>query len=247
LGFLLAIALPASTTDTWLAEFTGALGDDAKAFGCPLLGGDTDRTPGPLSVSISAFGTVPHGRMVRRDGARAGDRIFVSGTIGDAALGLALRRDGEVGARWGLNPDERAHLLARYALPQPRLALISALRDHASAAMDISDGLAGDLAKLARVSGIRAVVDFARIPLAEGAGRALSVDPLLVSAVLGGGDDYEILATIPADRVEPFRAAASTAGVSVTEIGAVITGAGTEIRGRDGKPVQLDRPAYSHF
>ena len=123
---------------------------------CPLLGGDTDRTPGPVTISIAAFGIVPHGTMVRRSGARAGDLVFVTGTIGDAALGLVLRRD-PAAASAGRSMRQRDHLIARYLVPQPRNALAEALRLHASAAMDVSDGLAGDLGKLCRVSGWRPI------------------------------------------------------------------------------------------
>src|SRR6185295_1693324 len=140
LGFLLAIALPKGFSEDWLAGFTRGLGEDADTYGCPLLGGDTDSTPGPISISVAAFGTVPTGTMVRRSGAKLGDHVFLSGTIGDAALGLRVRR-GELG-------DASGHLVARYRVPQPRMALAEVLRAHASAAMDVSDGLAGDLAKL---------------------------------------------------------------------------------------------------
>ncbi len=148
LGFLLTLALPKDIGDAWLADFANGLRGDAVLFSCPLFGGDTDRTPGPITISIAMFGAVPEGTMVRRAGARPGDRIFVSGTIGDAALGLFVRK-GEADA-WKLSGPHRQHLTSRYLLPQPRNALAEAVRTHASAAMDVSDGLVGDLAKLAR-------------------------------------------------------------------------------------------------
>src|SRR5206468_8902258 len=132
------------TQDEWLVDFADGLRADVQLYQCPLLGGDTDRTPGPVMVSIAAFGTVPHGGMVRRSGAKPGDWVFVSGTIGDAALGVKLRRDPESASRYRLERRERDHLLARYLIPEPRVALAEAVRLHASAAMDISDGLAGD-------------------------------------------------------------------------------------------------------
>ncbi len=150
LGFLLSLAIPKTIGDDWLADFANGLRGDAVLFGCPLFGGDTDRTPGPVTISIAMFGSVPEGTMVRRAGAKPGDRVFVSGTIGDAALGLALRNGG--GTDWKLNDAQRQHLLSRYLLPQPRNALAEAVRTHASAAMDVSDGLAGDFAKLCRAS-----------------------------------------------------------------------------------------------
>ena len=122
IGFLLTLALPKEIGDKWLALFARALGEDAASYGCPLLGGDTVRTPGPVTLSIAAFGAVPHGKMVRRSGAKPGDRVVVTGTIGDAALGLLLRRDAGTGKRWGLDRRRQDHLLARYLVPQPRTA-----------------------------------------------------------------------------------------------------------------------------
>ena len=165
LGFLLSLALPREIGEQWLEGFAQGLRADADLFGCPLFGGDTDRTPGPIVVSIAMFGTVPEGTMVRRAGAKAGDRVFVTGTIGDAALGVMMRN----GKRWKLDEPQRQHLLSRYLVPQPRNALAEAVRIHASAAMDISDGLAGDFGKLCRVSGVAADVDVARVPLSEAA------------------------------------------------------------------------------
>src|SRR5690349_17161040 len=165
LGFLLSIALTRAQRGGWLKRFTAALGADAKKFGCPLLGGDTDRTPGRVTVTIAAFGTVPRGTMVRRAGARAGEHVVVTGTIGDAALGVILRRDPAAAKRWGLDRRTRAHLERRYLVPEPRNALAETLRRTAHGGMDISDGLAGDLAKMCRASRVDAAIDIARVPL----------------------------------------------------------------------------------
>src|SRR5262249_41952948 len=154
LGFLLSLALPAEINEAWIAAFATGLGADAEQYECPLLGGDTDRTPGPVTVSIAAFGAVPHDTMVRRTGARVGDRVVVSGTIGDAALGLRARKQHDAAAGWGLDDAQRAHLIDRYLLPRPRNAIAGSVRRFASAAMDVSDGLAGDLIKLCRASGV---------------------------------------------------------------------------------------------
>jgi thiamine-monophosphate kinase len=247
-GFLLSLVLPEGTTDEWLAGFAAGMRDDAAAYECPLMGGDTVRTPGPLTVAVTAFGVVPQGRMVRRGGAAAGDSVFVTGTVGDAALGLMLRRDADTAARWQLTGATRDYLLARYLLPQPRNALATAVREHASAAMDVSDGLAGDLAKLCRVSGVSAEIDVAELPLSEAVRTAVAAQPDVIERVLTGGDDYEVLATIPPAKVETFRRTAAAAGVPVTSIGCIARGHGSPgFIGRDGQPIVLDRLSFSHF
>ena len=248
LGFLLALALPAEIHDDWLAPFARGLGADADLFGCPLLGGDTDRTPGPLSVSIAMLGAVPHGEMLRRAGGRPGDRVVVTGTIGDAALGLLLRRDPAAAERWRLTPDQRDHLESRYLVPQPRTAIAATLRAHASAAMDVSDGLAGDLAKLCRASAVAAEIEAARIPLSDAAHAALARDPALLASVVTGGDDYEVLACVPPGELEALRGEAAAAGVALTAIGTVAAGQGeARLVDQSGKPLSLARPSYSHF
>src|SRR5438309_1380708 len=138
LGFVLTLGLPKARTD-WLKAFAGGLGKDADAFACPLLGGDTVKTSGPLFISITAFGAVPCGAMVQRRGAKPGDRLLVTGTIGDAALGLALRRR-RPSSRWRLDRSAAKYLMQRYLLPNPRNALATAVRQHAHAAIDVSDG-----------------------------------------------------------------------------------------------------------
>jgi thiamine-monophosphate kinase len=247
-GFLLSLALPASVGEAWLAAFSAGLGADVEQYACPLLGGDTDRTPGPVTISIAAFGTLPQGSMVRRSGARAGDRIVVTGSIGDAALGLAARLAPEGVRRWKLTSAAAEHLTQRYLLPQPRNALAEAVRLHASAAMDVSDGLAGDLGKLCAASGVSAEIEVARVPLSAAAGAALAGEPELIETILTGGDDYEILCTVPSDRLASFHAAATAAKVPVTDIGCVQAGtAPPRFIGRDGKMLLFKRMSFSHF
>jgi thiamine-monophosphate kinase len=247
-GFLLALALPQATGDEWLQGFARGLGADADCYCCPLFGGDTVTTPGPLTVSITAFGTLPRGTMVHRSGAKAGDRILVSGTIGDAALGLALRRDSAKGAQWRLDAAAGAHLLDRYRTPQPRTALAEAVRRHASAAMDVSDGLAGDLEKLCRESGVAADVAAARVPLSHAARSALAAEPPLIERFLTGGDDYEIVCTVPPQAVDAFRAEAATAGIAVTDIGATTAGQGPpRFVDASGRALAFARRSFSHF
>lgn len=245
-GFLLALALPPGVEEAWLAGFAAGLGDDAERYGCPLLGGDTDHTPGPLSVSIAAFGAVPQGEMVRRATAKLGDCVVVTGTIGDAALGVRLRRDLSLAKRWGLSEAMVTHLKARYLLPQPRTTLAEAVLHHASAAMDVSDGLAGDLAKLCRASGVATEIDVSRVPLSEAARACLTADPAALEIALTGGDDYEILLTVASDRLGSFLGAAQEAGVAVTAIGKITAGEGTRFI-RDGKVLSFVQGSYSHF
>jgi thiamine-monophosphate kinase len=248
LGFLLTLALPGQVSDTWLAGFASGLGADVELFGCPLLGGDTVRTSGPVTISITAVGAVPHGGMLRRSGAQAGDRILVTGTIGDAALGLLLRRDRALAERCGLAPGLRDRLVERYLLPEPRNVLAQLLGAHASAAIDVSDGLAGDLAKLCRPSGVAAEVEIARVPLSEGARTILSREPALIETIVTGGDDYEVLATMSGGRIDGFRRQASALGVAVTEIGKIIVGKGeTRFLDAAGRPLLLAHPSFSHF
>lgn len=243
-GFVLTLALR-EAKEQWLAPFARALGEDAATFGCPVLGGDTVSTPGPLMISITAFGRVPPGRMVRRTGAKPGDRIAVTGTIGDAALGLRIlkRQAGD-----GLDTSSREFLIQRYRVPQPRNALAVAIREHASAAMDVSDGLAGDLAKLCTASGISAAINLADVPLSAQARALVAKGSSSMEVIVSGGDDYEVVCTVPENRWDSFLAAARQVNVQVTSIGKVETGAAVpRFLDAAGKPVALKRLSYSHF
>jgi thiamine-monophosphate kinase len=248
LGFLLAIALRKGFSEDWLSAFTRGLGEDADAYACPLLGGDTDSTPGPISISISAFGALPSGTMVRRAGAKAGDHVFVSGTIGDAALGLRVRRDATMTERWWLDAAMHDHLVSRFRLPQPRMALAEIVRVHASAAMDVSDGLVADLAKLCRTSKVSAHIPIKRLPLSVAASQAMMADVNLLDPILTGGEDYEILCAVPPSAAATFIGAAMQAGVSVTEIGRIVPGDGPpRFTGPEGRELSFERLGWSHF
>jgi thiamine-monophosphate kinase len=248
LGFLLTLALPKEIGDAWLAPFARGLGADADFFGCPLFGGDTDRTPGPITISIAVLGAVPHGKMLRRAGAQPGDRLVVTGTIGDAALGLMLRRDPAAAGRCGLTRDQQDELRSRYLVPEPRMAIAELLGRHASAAMDVSDGLAGDLAKLCRASGVTAAIEAARVPLSQPARAALAGEPALIEPILTGGDDYEVLASVPQAEVGALRDQARAKGVAITDIGVVLPGVEeARVLDRDGRALAFARPSFSHF
>jgi len=246
-GFLLALALPKEIDPDWLKAFAHGLGKDATAFGCPLLGGDTVRTTGPVTIAITAFGTLPRGTMVPRSGAKPGDRVMVSGTIGDAALGLVLRQDPTAAERWGLSRREAAHLAERYLVPQPRNALAEALPQHASAAMDVSDGLVGDFSKLCAASGVSAEIEAGRVPLSGAARRVIAAEPAMFARALTGGDDYEIVCTVPPKKVASFQAAAAKADVPLAEIGVINKGRAPRFLGSDGKPLTFKQLSFSHF
>ena len=209
-GFLLSLALPKSVGDDWLKAFARGLGADAKTLRLSAArrrhrlyagtGDDLDH-----GVRHAAEGHA----WCDASGARAGDHVIVTGTIGDAALGLQLRKQRGAASAGSLTPAMRRHLLARYLVPQPRNALAEALRRNASAAMDVSDGLVGDLGKLCRASGVGAEIDVARVPLSKAAQAVLAADPEAIETMLTGGDDFEVVATVPPRKLEAFLAAAA--------------------------------------
>ena len=242
-GFVLTLALR-EISEGFLAPFAQALGEDIAKFNCPLLGGDTVSTSGPLMISIAAFGNVAPARAVGRHGARVGDAVFISGTIGDATLGLDVLKGGLA----DIDASHRDALIQRYRVPQPRVTLAGAVRDHASAAMDVSDGLAGDLAKLCEASGVSARIDTSRVPLSAAARRVLKTGSVDLPRLLTGGDDYEILCTVPQNQRESFRTAAQAIGVEIAEIGHIVSGSRLpDFVDANGVPMLLKRLSYSHF
>jgi thiamine-monophosphate kinase len=239
-GYLLALVLPNTKDMDWLGAFARGLQEDQAEFGIALLGGDTAATPGPLTISITAFGWVPGGTMIRREGAVPGDRVFVSGTLGDAGAGLALLKGEARTARseW---------LVARYRLPQPRLALGRELRGLAGAALDVSDGLVADLGHIALASKVRIAIDAAALPRSQ-ALRALwgEGNEAIVRAATAG-DDYELAFAAPEAKREAVQAAAERAGVAVTEVGRVEAGQGVALLDPAGRALPVSRAGYSHF
>jgi thiamine-monophosphate kinase len=245
IGFLLTLALPEGWSEPWLARFCEGLGRMAEASGCPLLGGDTVRARGTLTLSITAIGEVPDGRMVPRTGARPGDVIGVTGTVGDATLGLALLV-GSPDWHGALRPEHRAFLVDRYREPRPRLSLAPDLRDCANAAMDVSDGLAGDAAKLLGASGVGGMLDLDALPLSGAASLAIRSDETLRDRVATGGDDYEILFTVPERSWDRLASVAGAKDVPVTRIGRVGMPGGPVSFERSGRPVTLSSLSYQH-
>ena len=242
-GFLLGLG-HAGKDEAWFSAFAQALGEDAARFSCPLLGGDTVKAP-VLTLAITALGEVPTGQMIKRQGGKPGDAIYVSGTIGDAALGLQLRLHSE--AEWAnkLSNEHRAFLLDRYLHPQPRMALAPILRAYASAAMDISDGLVGDCDKLAAHLGRTMQID--SVPLSPAARAAIALEPSLLDVALTGGDDYELLMAIAPHQCEAFENAALQLAVQVARIGVLGTDRGEScwLNGR-GEPQYFARRSYVH-
>lgn len=248
LYYLMALSLPEVPEAEWMMRFSSALKDAQDHYSMHLIGGDTDRRTGvPLSVTITAMGTVPDGKMVRRSKARLGDRIFVSGTLGDAGLGLALRRNRDGRRSWPIDKADRQFLVDRYLRPTPRLELSPLLLAYATAAMDLSDGLAKDLDRLIRASGVGARISFDQLPRSPAAARVFADSPDLANLPLNGGDDYEVLATVPAASADAFEDAALEAGIAVTDIGEITKAAGLVIVGADGTPITLDKTGYDHF
>ncbi|HYD31587.1 MAG TPA: thiamine-phosphate kinase [Azospirillaceae bacterium] len=245
LGYSLVTALPKGLGEGWLAAFVRGLGEDQERYRFPLIGGDSVSTPGPVMLSVTAFGTVPRGRAMTRGGARAGDRVFATGAIGDAALGLLIAQDRLEGG----DEVDRAHLLGRLRRPEPRLPLAAALRGVATAAVDVSDGLVADLGHIAEVSGLTAVVEAGRVPFSPAALRVLERQPDLWSMLLTMGDDYELAFTVPADRREAVWALAAQARTPVAEIGRMESGpAGTvTVLGADGAPMTFKGRGWEHF
>ena len=235
LGYLLSVSVPRGTPEEWFAGFAAGLAQDQAEFSIALLGGDTTSTPGPVSLSLTALGHVAPGGMPRRAGARAGDGIWVTGTIGDGALGLAVAQ--------GRLADPTGHLLGRYRLPRPRVGLLRP--GMVSAAMDISDGLVQDLGHLCRAGGLAAEIDAARVPLSA---PARAAGAAWLPLCLTGGDDYELLLAVPPAAAPALGAAASDAGMTVTRIGGFLPGPPDVIvRGEDGAPLVLPRGGWSHF
>ena len=242
-GYTLAAMLPQGVAEDWIAGFAAGLAADQKEFGLSLIGGDTTATPGPLGVAITIFGRVPKGQAMRRRGARPGDLVAVSGTIGDGALGL----DALAGRLPDLGAEDAAQLVARYRLPQPRLHLGRALRGLASAGLDISDGLVADLGHIAALSEVAITIRGDAVPLSAAARAALAGDPARLGRILAGGDDYELALTISRQNSTKLAAIAAATGVPITVIGEVAAGQGVRVHDAAGREITPAAGGYAHF
>jgi thiamine-monophosphate kinase len=247
-AYMLDLMLPTTVTEAWIAAFARGLAEDQHEYGMHLIGGDTDSTPGPATIAIMAFGDVATGRMLRRGGARAGDTVFVTGTIGDAALGLAVLR----GKLAMLDPKAAHFLVDRYRLPRPPVRLGPRLIGMANTALDVSDGLLADLGHLCEASELSAVIEAPRVPLSSAARAVLSTDSGFVATVLAGGDDYEILFTAPPEAVNELAELSRALDVPITSIGRMrspLIGKQSHITVLDesGEPLIFDRSGWTHF
>ncbi len=242
LGYLLALMLPSETATRWLEAFCNGLAADQRRLGGGLLGGDTVSTPGPLSITLTALGEVAHGDELRRNGARPGDTVLVSGTIGDAAVGLDVQSQ-----RVTLAEKEADHVVRRYRLPEPRGSLGIALAGVASAAIDVSDGLAADLGHICDCSGVGAEIHTVRVPLSAAVKDLAATNPDILERLLTGGDDYELLFTVPPARLETAWEAARRSEVSIAAIGTITTPRKITFFDATGREIALRRSGYTHF
>ena len=246
--YLLSLALSGTPDEKWLKSLSAGLAEAQSDMACTLLGGDTVRTPGPIALSITAIGFVPSRCMVHRAGAQAGEFVYVTGTIGDGVLGLALLRGAQSTAARNLSKEHKAHLRKRYRRPRPRLQAIKIVREYASAAMDISDGLAGDFTKLCAASRVGGTLRAADIPLSAAAALWLAEEPERLGEVITGGDDYEILMTVPEKATNSFEQDCRAAGLKITCIGRISSQRdGVKVAGKDAQPLYLERQSYEHF
>jgi thiamine-monophosphate kinase len=245
--YQMALSFPEAPTHDFMARLTRGLADAQAAFGIVLCGGDTDRRPGPMTITITAFGEVPTGWRLTRAGASAGDVIFVAGQLGEAALGLKLRRGDEDARAWPLTTPERAELVGRYLRPSPQLAVQPALKMWATAAMDLSDGLAKDLGRLTALTGLGAAIVADRLPLSPAVRRLLGADGWLLDLVLSGGDDYAVLFTTAPGLESEVLLWARSHGVALAPIGQMTTRPGLVLESADGTRRVLAAAGWDHF
>jgi thiamine-monophosphate kinase len=243
LSYVLTTALPAALGSAWLADFARGLAADQRRFGVALLGGDSVATEGPAVLSLTAFGEVAAGAEIRRGGARPGDRIWVSGTIGDACLGLAVLR----GAHPELSPEQRAMLVGRFRVPEPRTELGPRLVGIADAMIDVSDGLVADLGHICETSGVGAVLELAALPLSPAARLVAAGEPAMLPRLACGGDDYELLFAAPPEADGRIVALAAELGLPITAVGRVESGDRVRLLDRQGREIAIASGGYRHF
>lgn len=243
--YLVTSALPKSCGDEWVRDFAEGLADDQRRYGIELLGGDSTATSGPIVLTLTAIGEVAAGREIRRAGAQPGDEVWVSGTIGDAGLGLKVRR-GDA-ALVGLGPDHALALVARYRLPEPRTALGPSLAGIAHAMIDVSDGLVADLGHICETSQVGATIALNALPLSDAAKTILAEGWVEPAALATGGDDYELLFAAPPEAAGQVAALSARLGLAITRIGTITAGEGVRLVDERGAAIAVDAGGWRHF
>lgn len=246
-AYLMSLAFPKVPDTSWMQAFCTGLGAAQSVFKIDLAGGDSDIRPGPIAITITVFGRVPKGGFVTRSGGTAGDILFVSGTIGDAGAGLALRRIERANKSIGVDDDVADFLLNRYHRPKPRTRLIPLLHEFATAAIDVSDGLVKDAGSLAAASEVGVIIRSVDLPISRPAREAIAAGIITAKDLVTAGGDYEILASVPAVRADDFAAAAESAGVLVTPIGTMTTDPDVIFADHSGSALTFDRTGFDHF
>ena len=242
-AYALGLALPEDIADVWVEAFAAGLARDQEAFGVALIGGDTVATKGPAVLSLTAFGTVAGDACLTRAGAGEGDDIYVSGTVGDATLGLRAVRGGLA----DFTTEDHAALAARFRLPEPRLALGAVLLGVATCAIDVSDGLVADLGHICAESGVAARIGADAVPLSAAAKRAIDRGEAAIADLVTGGDDYELLFCAPLSKRGAIEALGHRLELAVSRIGTIEHGQGVTVVDADGQPLALGRTGYQHF
>jgi len=253
LGYMVGLAVPDQMASVnfkdeeqrriWLQKFAEGLAQDQEAFNWHLMGGDTVSTTGPLMISITAIGQVSKGRALTRQGAQTTDLIYVSGSLGDSSLGLALLQ----GVLSIEDNAAREFLAGRYHLPQPRLKLGQALAGIATSAMDISDGLVADLGHICSASGLSAQIYEHELPVSGALGKVLERSSLYKNRIWNGGDDYELLFTVPAENQKQVDELSASLKIPLSRIGQMSDGSGVQLLDKDGQNISVESAGYRHF
>ncbi|MEK9969828.1 MAG: thiamine-phosphate kinase [Ferrovibrio sp.] len=242
IGYQLILGLPGAPDEDWISRFCDGLRRDQETFGCPLYGGDTVRSPGGITLGITAFGSMAAGTMLRRSGARVGDDLYVTGSIGDAALGLETKLNHRL-----FSSAMMMFFDARLHLPTPRMAMGRGLPGLAHAALDVSDGLVQDAGHIAAASGLQLTIDAGSVPLSLATRQAVQDDPDLLDVVLTGGDDYELLFAAPPGKAAAVAELSRKVGLAANRIGRFGAGEGTTVIDQYGNLLKLSRRGYQHF
>lgn len=246
-GYLLSLALSGGQDETWLEAFAAGFRRDQDIYDVALLGGDTLRTPGPLTLTLTALGEVPRGQALQRGTARPEEDIYLTGCLGEAALGLFVRLGQAAEKLPGLTTEQLDRLESAYRLPQPPVQLGPLLPGLATACLDVSDGLMGDLGHIARGSGLGAEVETARLPLAPEVRRLVETIPDRLQDVVSGGDDYQLLFTAPQGKRDAVERLSGDSGVAIARIGRMTQGDRVRLLDEQGRDIVVAHAGWTHF